>query len=366
MKSIATCIAFFAFMSTGVEAFADERLTIGSPAPPIKVATWIKGPPVTAFEKGKVYVVVFHTTAGSPYDQAFACLTDIAKKYEGKLTLFGVDVWEKDGPQDQASINKKVADYANSLGNQLAYRLAVDDTKDTMARSWVLASGTMARTCFIVNRDGKIAWIGHAREGIEKVLDKVIAGTFDLDAYLKEDMERRVQESILNFEERRYDQLWVEHKYRESVAEMDKAFAKYPKLEFKSGPSRVIVLSNYDEQGAYEYASKLAAGIYKDQVFGLATLAMLAMDDRFLPKTKRYDLALKWAEQGAAIATEQDYWKTGILHILAQAHFKVGHVEKAIEFEEKALANAKAQYDFDPAIVKEYTDRLALYKTKKG
>ncbi len=34
-------------------------LHIGDPAPPIKVQTWLRGEPITQFEKGKVYVVEF-------------------------------------------------------------------------------------------------------------------------------------------------------------------------------------------------------------------------------------------------------------------------------------------------------------------
>jgi hypothetical protein len=34
-------------------------LNIGDPAPPLRVSGWIKGTPVSKFEKGKVYVVDF-------------------------------------------------------------------------------------------------------------------------------------------------------------------------------------------------------------------------------------------------------------------------------------------------------------------
>lgn len=36
-----------------------QELKIGSPAPPLKIAKWIKGTPITGFQKGKVYVLEF-------------------------------------------------------------------------------------------------------------------------------------------------------------------------------------------------------------------------------------------------------------------------------------------------------------------
>jgi hypothetical protein len=45
---------------------AAEPLTIGSPAPELKINTWVKGDPVGGIEKGKVYVIEFWGTACGP------------------------------------------------------------------------------------------------------------------------------------------------------------------------------------------------------------------------------------------------------------------------------------------------------------
>ena len=45
-------------------------------------------------------------------------------------------------------------------------------------------------TAFIVNGEGKIAWIGHPME-MEKPLEKVIAGTLDLKTAAEETTARR-------------------------------------------------------------------------------------------------------------------------------------------------------------------------------
>ena len=52
--------AFAVLLALGSEgAVAADPLTIGSPAPTIKVDTWVKGDPVSGIEKGKVYVIEF-------------------------------------------------------------------------------------------------------------------------------------------------------------------------------------------------------------------------------------------------------------------------------------------------------------------
>ncbi|MFI5386716.1 MAG: hypothetical protein ACHQ50_11425 [Fimbriimonadales bacterium] len=45
--------------SLATVAVAGGNLSVGSAAPAIKVAKWIKGTPIAGFAKGKVYVLEF-------------------------------------------------------------------------------------------------------------------------------------------------------------------------------------------------------------------------------------------------------------------------------------------------------------------
>jgi len=67
---------------------------IGSPAPPLRVKEWIKGQPVTRFEQGKVYVVEFWATWCGPCMRAMPHLSELARKYRGKITFLAIDIWE--------------------------------------------------------------------------------------------------------------------------------------------------------------------------------------------------------------------------------------------------------------------------------
>ena len=56
-----------------------------------------------------------------------------------------------------------------------------------MAKTWMEASGSgrESRPAFIVNKEGKIAWIGHPME-MERPLEKIVAGHWDLKSAAEE------------------------------------------------------------------------------------------------------------------------------------------------------------------------------------
>src|SRR5438105_2768393 len=107
----------------GIAAAAPAAtLKVGDPAPPIKVAGWAKGEPVKQFEKGKVYVVEFWATWCGPCRQSIPHLTELSKKYKGKVTFTGVSVWEN--PRGQAAVYvPKVKSFVNEMGEKMAYNV---------------------------------------------------------------------------------------------------------------------------------------------------------------------------------------------------------------------------------------------------
>ncbi|HVU64861.1 MAG TPA: TlpA disulfide reductase family protein [Phycisphaerales bacterium] len=72
------------------KGFTGKRLIVGDPAPSLSIEKWIKGEPVTSFEKGKVYVVEFWATWCGPCKASMPHITDLQKQYKGKVTFIGV------------------------------------------------------------------------------------------------------------------------------------------------------------------------------------------------------------------------------------------------------------------------------------
>lgn len=67
---------------------------VRDPAPPVCVSAFIKGEPITAFQKGQVYVIDFWATWCGPCKEGIPHLTELQKKYGDKVRILGVSVWE--------------------------------------------------------------------------------------------------------------------------------------------------------------------------------------------------------------------------------------------------------------------------------
>jgi thiol-disulfide isomerase/thioredoxin len=143
-------------------------LGIGSPAPKIEVQEFIKGEPVEYFEKGKIYVVEFWATWCPPCRTSIPHLTEMQKKYKDAVFI-GVSISENnwDG----------VKPFVKEMGEKMDYRVAMDGRAGKMSKNWMAAAAQGGiPTAFIVNGEGKIAWIGHPMQ-MEKTLGEDVAKT---------------------------------------------------------------------------------------------------------------------------------------------------------------------------------------------
>src|SRR5688572_11807205 len=184
-KRLGVVLAAFAMAGAAfAQADAEQKITlkIGDKAPALSVAKWIKGTPIKAFAPGEVYVVEFWATWCGPCKTSIPHLTELQKKYAGKVKFTGVSVWEEREPQNEEYF-KKVEDFVTEWGEKMAYNVAVDGKAGTMSKTWMEAAGQGGiPSAFIVNQEGKIAWIGHPMADLDKVLAQVVDGKFDIAA----------------------------------------------------------------------------------------------------------------------------------------------------------------------------------------
>jgi thiol-disulfide isomerase/thioredoxin len=162
-------------------AAASGYLNIGDVAPPLDRVTWLKGTPSTAFQPGKVYVVEFWATWCEPCKENIPNLTALAKKYAGAVTISGIDIWESTDRKD-ANYMSRVTAFVDKEGDKMNYNVGADDPTGDTANHWMKAAGEGGiPESFVIGKDGKIAWMGHA-QGLDQVLAQVTAGTFDVGA----------------------------------------------------------------------------------------------------------------------------------------------------------------------------------------
>lgn len=179
MRLYLLLVLTFFFFTCYAQDYQQPSVNIGDMAPPLKVQEWLKGRRVDSFEKGKVYVVEFWATWCHPCIAGMPRLSALARKYRNKITFIGIDIYEH-----YESINTplpRVKRFVDSMGKRMNYNVAAEDS-NFMETDWMIATGAkdegIPRT-FVVNAEGKLAWIGHP-EYLSSVLPKILNNTWNV------------------------------------------------------------------------------------------------------------------------------------------------------------------------------------------
>ncbi|WP_271587306.1 TlpA disulfide reductase family protein [Bradyrhizobium sp. CCBAU 53415] len=151
-------------------------LGLESPAPPIKVENWLRGQPLASLQPGTVYVVEFWATWCGPCVAALPDLVQLQEKYKNSgIEVLGVAAHERAQTAEEAR-NKLDAWLTEKVPN-LNYRMGFDSTGE-MEKLWLDPSFSVGiPTSFVVDRDGRIAFVGFPTE-LDNVLPKILIGSW--------------------------------------------------------------------------------------------------------------------------------------------------------------------------------------------
>lgn len=135
-------------------------LKVGDMAPKLEVDKWIKGEPVTSFEKGKVYVIEFWATWCPPCKKSIPHLTELQKEFKDAV-IIGVDSSENHWKPCEPEHLEKAEKFVKEWGDKMNYRVAFD-SKVKMWETWAKPAAQQGIPCaFIVGKEGKLTWIGN-------------------------------------------------------------------------------------------------------------------------------------------------------------------------------------------------------------
>ena len=314
---------------------ADAKLMVGDPAPKLQVAKWVQGEPVKAFNTNHVYIVEFWATWCGPCRASIPHLNELWQKFKDRgLIAIGQDVWEQN--------EDGVAPFVKKMGDQMTYRVALDDksqeTNGFMAVNWMRAAEQNGiPTAFVINKQGRIAWIGHPMGLNEQILEDILAGRFDIAAFAAE-YERQQQVQKQDTELRIKLTKALKNKdwdtAETTIAEMKKS---EPAMGDSLDTVRFSILlgrKNYAE--AYKLAESLSDAHPKNAMLQNSLAWTIATQ----PGLEKRDLAL--AEKMALRANEATQDKEpAVLDTLARVQFMNGKKTEAIASEQKAV-NAAA------------------------
>ena len=369
MRRIFQIIMLLSFIS--VVAFTQNEqsisLNIGDPAPPLRVKEWIKGIPVQQFEKGKMYVVEFWATWCVPCIAAMPYLSALANEYKGKVTILGIDTYEN----KKTSI-EKVKAFVDSMGSRMDYNVAADDSS-FMAAGWIDASGEQGiPKSFVIDREGKLAWIGHPSQ-LADVLPGIVNNTWDIKKYMaKRDFDRYLREldKELNYEFIKYEGNYFKNgdfgKPDSVLLLVDKILKKEPALKYAPfiGSRTFAALLRTDPHKAYEYGkTAIVTPTYEEPVY-----SFIARDIEWY--SSEIDLPAEIFRLGAeAYQAEIDQITYPELFNIAKKYDKVaewyacaGDISKAIIAQEKAIEALKKRKNFSVTELAAYESHLTEYR----
>lgn len=181
MKKIASFTLAFALLLSGIPALAQD-LKIGDQAPMLEATHWVKGTPVDmAKGKGKqIYVLEFWASWCVPCRVTMPHLSELQQQYKDKnVTVIGVTT------EDPGNKLDAVKQFVEDMGEKMDFAVAFDETAK-MDEVFMRAAGQDGiPTTFVVDRSGRLAWVGHPMDGLDKVLEEMVAGTYDIEVASK-------------------------------------------------------------------------------------------------------------------------------------------------------------------------------------
>lgn len=147
---------------------------LGMAAPDLKIKEWVKGQAVDlkAGKDKQVTVVEFWATWCPPCRASIPHLSELQAKFKGKnVTIVGVS----DEPVP------KVKPFVDKMADQMNYVVAVDDARRTSAAYMEAFGVDGIPHAFIVDKQGRIAWHGHPMSGLDKALEDIVSGDYDIE-----------------------------------------------------------------------------------------------------------------------------------------------------------------------------------------
>lgn len=232
------------------------ELLVGDPAPALQVSEFLKGSPLAAFPPGEVCVVECWATWCGPCVRSIPHLTALQAAHP-QVRILGVAVMEP----DVETVRAFVAEKGDAIGYTIAMDLPPVETggRGWMHRNWCRAAYQSGiPTAFLVDRAGRIAWIGHPLE-IDAPLAAVAEGRWDTDAAAAIHLDRIVSEKVREAAAMNgaVERCRTAGDLPGAVRAYDAAFATHPELAAQWGLHKLGLLLGTDRAGARVYARHL-------------------------------------------------------------------------------------------------------------
>jgi len=321
LSTIYIFVCLIIFTVTGFSHAQRTTLGVGSTAPGMDIAHWVKGN--FNKEESEVYVVEFWATWCPPCRKSIPHLTDLQEEFgPAGLTIIGVTDEDED----------VVEPFVNRWGSKMNYTIAIDNRKKT-SNAWMRAAKKSGiPTAFIVDRSNTIQYIGSPlAEEFESTLVEVMAGRYDPTK------QKAAASVIASAQRSSKGQSWsaAMKSYNEAI-EMDKmVFAELYIEQFE-----MLLLKKRDTDAAYALALKIIDTRGEEDPELLTWLAdFIAVNSELQQSQRRMNtaiLAVETALKHARIPNDPFY-----LSAVARIKFHNGDLDDAIDYQRRAYFAAR-------------------------
>ena len=332
-------------------------LSPGDLAPGLFIAQWLRGRPMPSFTPDSVSVVVFWASWCDASVAAISTLNAVQRRFaEQQVRLIAISSRDSEG-ESVARMKARL----DSSAIPIEFSVAFDERRRT-AHAWLdAAEQEYIPTAFIVDRTGKVAWIGSplwpAGE-FQEAVAATVAG--ELDARGLE----RLRDRWSNFVSR-VQTLEGEAQQAQMTGQLDAAariFDQLITLNVRNAPMYTInkfsmLLTRGREEQAYEFARAAIVGPLHNDASMLNELAWSILDEEGLEK-RDFKLALAAARRAEELTQGQD---PAILDTIARAYQCLGDLNQAIAFQTRAVELAPEDSERT-----QYAEKLVEYRKARG
>lgn len=340
---LSRCLIFLALCIFTITLHAQDRavptLKLGDPAPPLRMRAWLKGAPIENLEKGKVYVLEFWATWCAPCRKNIPRLSELARKFRGKVTVAGIGVYE-----EGIDNFKKVKAFVDSLGGKMDYAVASEDS-NYMATGWMQAFGESAIPhAFVINAEGQVAWIGHPMY-LEKILPQVLNNTLEIQ---KLQAKRELDRYLDSLDREMYYRL-IPYRERPDLAlvAINSILIDEPLLEYAPvmASQTFAALLKTDMQKAYEYGKMvIVTPTYDYPAFSQIIGAIKHYSDKLQLPPEIYRLGAEAVQELInAIPFPEEVEMSKYYNNMADWYERAGDTSKARDARQKAEKDLKSK-----------------------